>query len=113
MRQATWIGQTLAMTAWETGVPTWGQQTQPASCADYHDEEYADSLVAWSDEVDQLLNCAEPKVGSDGKRLLQALRRAGPLHNVEAARKIVGTLTAKRTTDTPLESPSTAESTTP
>jgi len=58
-------------------------------CVECHDEEYQGMPASWRQEVDGLLDQAETRADTAGQHLLGALRRAGPLHNVEATRMIV------------------------
>jgi formate-dependent nitrite reductase cytochrome c552 subunit len=63
-----------------------------AMCLDCHEDEqerFAGMLAGWQEEVEQLLARAENQVDTDGELVLEALRRAGPLHNIEATRKII------------------------
>ena len=77
-----------------------------AKCVDCHDEEYADMLGSWNAEVDQLLPKAEAGLDAQGSRLLDLLRQAGPLHNIEATRVITaGLATAKAESPTPDTAP--------
>ncbi|MBI4718588.1 MAG: NapC/NirT family cytochrome c [Planctomycetes bacterium] len=72
--------------------------SQPASvaaiqpkCMECHEDEaekYEGMLTSWASEMEGMLRSAESTADEAGKRLLEALRRAGPLHNVEAARII-------------------------
>ena len=82
--------------------------SQPASveainrlCVDCHDEEYQGMLPSWEREVDDLFRDAEGQVNGEAKSLLQALRQAGPLHNVEATRVIVRRLIQGGMADNP------------
>jgi hypothetical protein len=61
-------------------------------CVACHDEEYKDMLSSWKGEVEHLLREAEAKTDAQGKRLLETLRQAGPLHNLEATRIIARAL---------------------
>jgi|GEM_PF-51092 len=58
-------------------------------CVECHGEEYQGMLASWQLQVDGLLDHAEIQADTAGKHLLGALRRAGPLHNVDATRMIV------------------------
>ncbi len=81
-----------------------------AMCMDCHDDEeerFEGMLATWKKEVDDLFGEAESRVGENGRLLLEKLRQAGPLHNVEATRTIVRALLdhpqgveAPRTSDT-------------
>ncbi|MGB2987687.1 MAG: cytochrome c3 family protein [Phycisphaerae bacterium] len=64
-----------------------------ALCLDCHEDEeerFTGMLASWEREVKQLLSSAERTADAERKRVLRAVRRAGPLHNVEATRVIVG-----------------------
>lgn len=76
-----------------------------AMCMDCHDDEeerFEGMLAAWQREVEELLTDAEGRLDAEGKQALAALRRAGPLHNMEATRKVMGALT---TTSRPATQP--------
>ena len=60
------------------------------------DESIEGLLAAWSEEVEGMLDGAERRVDTEGARVLEALRAAGPLHNIEATRKIMSALTGSR-----------------
>jgi len=71
-------------------------------CLDCHEDEeerFRGMLASWEREVKQLLSSAERTADAERKRVLRALRQAGPLHNVEATRIIVGAPVDGRTTD--------------
>ncbi len=71
-------------------------------CLDCHEDEeerFTGMLASWKQEVEQLLSRAESTTDAEGKRVLRAVRQAGPLHNVEATRIIVRTLTEGRVED--------------
>ena len=70
--------------------------TMAAGCVDCHDDKYGPMLQAWADEAKPLLDEAEAAVGADAERqaILEAVRRAGPLHNIEATRLVAGQLKA-------------------
>ena len=70
-------------------------------CLDCHDEEYEGTLVSWKREIEGLLRDAEAQADAEGKDLLQALRQAGPLHNLHATRMIVRRMIERRTTNGP------------
>jgi len=63
-------------------------------CMDCHDDEepYAAMLATWKQEADELLRQAETLVDDEGMRLLSQLKKVGPLHNIEATRTIVKSL---------------------
>jgi hypothetical protein len=61
-------------------------------CHEDEEERFADMLPSWKREVDQLLADAAARADANDKRVLDALRQAGPLHNVEATRAIVRSL---------------------
>jgi len=71
--------------------------TEPATlaninrrCLECHDEdEYGGTLAAWEKEVDQLLTEVGSPADSTRRMWLETLRRAGPLHNLEAARLVL------------------------
>jgi formate-dependent nitrite reductase cytochrome c552 subunit len=71
-------------------------ETINAACMGCHDDEeerFKDMLSTWDREVARLLTDAERRVQDDrGRRLLEALRKSGPLHNIEAIRAAVGSL---------------------
>ncbi len=70
-------------------------ETVDAMCMDCHDDEeerFDGMLAGWKREADRLIAEAEPQLDDDGRRLLQRLRKAGPLHNIEAARIITARL---------------------
>ena len=71
-------------------------ETIDAVCMDCHEEERFDGMLAsWSREVDQLLGDAEVRTDDRGRQLLQTLREAGPMHNIEATRILVRSLTSE------------------
>ena len=61
------------------------------ACAGCHDEEYAEMLAAWDEEVRGLVEDVQGQGNPETQRRLSALRRAGPLHNMEASRSLLGT----------------------
>ena len=66
-----------------------------AACMDCHEDEeerFEGMLASWSTEVERLIQSAEAHTDAAGRQRLQALRRAGPLHNIEATRLIVRSL---------------------
>ncbi|UCE60253.1 MAG: NapC/NirT family cytochrome c [Phycisphaerales bacterium] len=77
-------------------------ETIDASCMDCHEDEeerFTGMLATWEREVKQLMANAERDADTEMNRMLHALRQAGPLHNVEAARTILGAAVDSRTTD--------------
>ena len=67
-------------------------ETLNATCMDCHDDEeerFGPMLAEWRAEVDQLLAAAENAADAGGNRTLELLRTAGPMHNIEATRKIL------------------------
>ena len=72
-------------------------ETIDAVCMDCHDDEerFEGMLAAWKQEVDRLLGDAETRTDKKGRKLLEILRSAGPLHNIEATRLIVRSLANK------------------
>ena len=66
-------------------------------CHDDEEERYEGMLAGWSSEIDALLKQAEQETGKQQRDTLDALRTAGPLHNVEATRKIIQALLADPT----------------
>lgn len=78
------------------------------ACSDCHDDpEYGTRLAAWKKEIDGLTAKLEPTLDEEGRRRLQELREAGPLHNIEATRTILETLggSAKRPSTSPTSQP--------
>jgi formate-dependent nitrite reductase cytochrome c552 subunit len=64
-----------------------------ATCMDCHEDEeerFDGMLASWKAEVVRLLTQAEEAVDEDSRWILDALREAGPLHNIEATRVIIG-----------------------
>ncbi len=63
-----------------------------AACLDCHEDEekrFEGMLASWKKEADRLLSAAQQRANTEGEReILEALRRAGPLHNIEATRII-------------------------
>jgi hypothetical protein len=62
------------------------------ACLDCHDDEeerFADMLPSWKAEVDGLLKKARARTDERSREALEALAGAGPLHNIEASRKIL------------------------
>ncbi len=73
-------------------------ETIDAVCLDCHEDEeerFEGMLASWSREVDQMLRDAEVHTDERGRQLLQTLRAAGPLHNIEATRILVRSLASE------------------
>ena len=73
-------------------------QTIDAMCMDCHEDEeerFEGMLESWSREVERLINDAEPRTDDRGRQLLETLRKAGPLHNIEATRLLVRSVTGE------------------
>ena len=71
-------------------------ETIDAVCMDCHEDEeerFEGMLASWSREVDDMLRDAEVRTDDRGRQLLKTLRVAGPLHNIEATRILVRSLT--------------------
>ncbi len=67
-------------------------ETIDAMCMDCHDDEAFEGMLAsWSKEAEQLLSQAQNKFGNDTEKfdVLQALRKSGPMHNIQATRAIL------------------------
>lgn len=65
-------------------------------CMDCHEgeyERYEGMLGRWDEEVRKLLEQAEAVAGEEERELLETLREAGPLHNMEATRTILKQMT--------------------
>ena len=63
-----------------------------AMCMDCHDddeERFGGMLTGWKQEADRLIAEAEPNLDVQGREHLERLRKAGPLHNMEATRIII------------------------
>lgn len=63
-------------------------------CMECHSDEetkYAGMLASWKKEVDAGLAAAQQRPGVD-RKLLDAWRKAGPMHNIEASRKVLEAL---------------------
>lgn len=72
-------------------------QSIDVMCMECHEDEedrFEGMLAVWKQEVDLLILDAGSKTDEQGRRLLQALRHAGPLHNIEATRLITRSLGA-------------------
>ena len=67
-----------------------------AMCRVCHDEDYDGVLASWKAEAERLMAEAEGRADEEGRRLLRALRQAGPLHNIEATRVITRAVTQGR-----------------
>jgi hypothetical protein len=64
-------------------------------CMDCHEDEedkYRGMLAGWKKAAGRLIDDATATADDEGLRLLEALRRAGPLHNIDATRVITGKL---------------------
>jgi len=62
-------------------------------CMDCHSDEvdkYQGMLAGWKKETDALLKAASENADANIKGILEPLRKAGPMHNMEATRKILG-----------------------
>ena len=72
-----------------------------AACMDCHDDEeerFEGMVASWKAEADALLNAADSSTGAEHQKLLELLRRAGPLHNLEVTRKIVASSSDRSST---------------
>ena len=72
-------------------------ETIDTLCMDCHDDEYdrfEGMLGRWDAEIRQLMIRADDTVRGHHRQTLETLRRAGPLHNFEAARSILQELIA-------------------
>ncbi len=61
-------------------------------CMECHEDEeakYKGMLTTWKSDVEELLRQAETRTDAHGREVLEALRKAGPLHNVEATKSIL------------------------
>ena len=70
-----------------------------ATCMDCHEDEeerFTGMLASWKAEADRLLDSAGAMADDEGLRILETLRRVGPLHNIEATRVITGALSQGR-----------------
>ncbi len=66
-----------------------------ALCMECHEDEedrFGGMLAAWKKETDRQLAEARTRVDDESRKLLDTLHDAGPLHNVEATRIIIGAL---------------------
>ena len=68
--------------------------TMGPACVDCHDDDYADTLREWRTEADRLLAAAEAKSEPATESVVAAIRRAGPLHNIEATVEVLTALAA-------------------
>jgi len=62
-----------------------------AMCLDCHEDDedrYAGMLTRWTDEVQRLLPADDRQLPDRSRGMLDALRRAGPMHNMEATRQL-------------------------
>ncbi len=81
-----------------------------ALCMECHEDEeerFEGMLPYWKREIDELLLDVQLRVDESGRQVLEQLRRAGPLHNVEATRSIVRML--RETRNEPIRPPTTEE----
>ncbi|UCF33552.1 MAG: cytochrome c3 family protein [Phycisphaerales bacterium] len=63
-------------------------------CMDCHDdEEYEGMLASWQQELEPLMRKAEERAHGEDLEVLKALKAAGPMHNLEASRKILHEIT--------------------
>jgi hypothetical protein len=62
------------------------------ACLSCHDEEFEGMLASWSKEVEGRFRELTGRVDERGAAVLESLRQAGPLHNMEATRSILGAL---------------------
>jgi hypothetical protein len=72
-------------------------ETIDEACMDCHEDEeerFEGMLGSWKAEVETLLQQAQGSADASDRELLQALSKAGPLHNIEATRVIVRSLGA-------------------
>ncbi|HEY3246095.1 MAG TPA: cytochrome c3 family protein [Phycisphaerae bacterium] len=60
-------------------------------CLDCHEDEerFGGLLASWKKEADDLLRQAESQAGPADRKLLDLLRKSGPLHNIEGTRTIL------------------------
>lgn len=61
-------------------------------CHEDEEEQYKGLLASWSAEMTRRLGDAEQRGDAATKETLSALRAAGPLHNIEASRRILDAL---------------------
>jgi len=79
------------------------ERVDPASmndtCLDCHDEEPYEGMVArWRSEMETKIGDLAPRLSGSQREVLEALRRAGPSHNIKAARKILAALRTEAST---------------
>jgi hypothetical protein len=81
-------------------------QSLDAACMGCHDDEpekYEGMLAGWKKDISELWKRAEAQSDPEGRELLRVLRKAGALHNVEAAKKILQSVsTGGATTAVPI-----------
>lgn len=73
-------------------------ETIDALCRDCHEDDearFVGMLASWKREADRLLADAEAKTDDEGRKILQAIKNAGPLHNMDATRSVVQSLIGK------------------
>ncbi|MFQ5589597.1 MAG: cytochrome c3 family protein [Phycisphaerae bacterium] len=73
-------------------------ETINAACMDCHDDEperFEGMAASWKKEVEELLKLADDHADERTQQLVRALRQAGPLHNIEAAKLILNTLATR------------------
>ena len=61
-------------------------------CHDNEAERFESMLQSWKLEVERLLKEAQVQLDESGKPAIEALLGAGPLHNIEAARQVLSSL---------------------
>jgi NapC/NirT cytochrome c family, N-terminal region/Cytochrome c3 len=75
--------------------------TLQAACAECHEEpEYEHMVAEWRSEADRLLAKAEAHAGPQARDVLAALRKAGPLHNIDATVTVLSALAGEETAGT-------------
>ena len=74
-------------------------------CHEDEEERFEGMLASWKQEVDQLLGEVEAGGGEKSRPLLEVLRQAGPLHNLEATRIIARALAGGSERQEPLQAP--------
>jgi hypothetical protein len=73
-------------------------ETINEACMDCHDDEaerFEGLLQSWKGEVERLLAEAGVQADASGRRAIDALLEAGPLHNIEAARQVLSEVAGK------------------
>jgi hypothetical protein len=75
-------------------------------CHDDEPERYEGLLSRWNNEIGGLRKVARRKVAERGHAALEALDRAGPLHNFDASRKILRAIIDDPTSGEQLPTPS-------